>query len=410
MSTTAYKYKVKDTTGRLVTGSLEAESIPLVATKLRQMGFVPINIEKSRTGFSSEISIPGLTDKVKMKEVAVFSRQFATMINAGVTLTRSLAILASQAENKALAKVIDQVRVDVENGSALSVALAKHPKVYNDLYVSMVRAGEVGGSLDRTLMDLAAMIEKQVELRGKIRSAMSYPVAVLSLVCLILAAMLLFVVPIFKKMYAELNGKLPLLTRVLIAVSGYAVEAVPVVIVGGVLGVMGYRRWTATDRGRFIMDSLKLRVPIFGLLVQKTAMSRFASTLSTLLSSGVPVLEALEITADTVSNKVVARGIEAISEGVKEGDPLTSRLGAHPVFPGMVSQMMAVGEETGALDQLLAKVATFYDQEVSATVDALTSLLEPLLIMILGGAVGGMVIALYLPMFDVIKLVNGNNS
>ena len=247
---TAYKYKVKDGSGRIVAGSIEADSLPLVASRLKQMGYIPINIEKSRPGLSTDIAIPGLSTKVKLKEVAVFSRQFATLINAGVTLTRSLSILAEQAENKQLARVIDQVRLDVQSGSTLSGAMLKHKKIFNSLYVSMVRAGEAGGSLDRTLGDLAAMIEKQVELRGKIRSAMSYPIAVLSMVCLILAAMLLFVVPIFKKMYSSLGGQLPLLTRLLITISSYAVKAVPVVIVVVIIGSFAYRRWTATARGR----------------------------------------------------------------------------------------------------------------------------------------------------------------
>jgi type IV pilus assembly protein PilC len=273
----------------------------------------------------------------------------------------------------------------------------------------MIRAGESSGNLDRTLSDLAGTIEKQVELRGKIRSAMTYPIVVLSLVVCILAAMLLFIVPIFKNMYTELGGKLPPATQLLIEISNIAVHGFPFVIVGVIATVFFYRRWVRTAAGKATRDRIMLRLPVVGGLVRKTAMARFASTLSTLLASGVPVLESLEITSDAVQNAVVADGVRAISEGAKQGEPLTRPLQNHPVFPPMVTQMMAVGEETGAIDTLLRKVADFFEQEVQRTVDSLTSLLEPLLIVVLGGAVGSMVISLYLPMFDIIKLVGNNN-
>jgi type IV pilus assembly protein PilC len=409
MSTT-YAYKVRDRSGKVVSGSLDAENTALVANKLRQMGYVPISIDKKAgAGVKREVQIPGLSNRVKLKEIAVFSRQFATMINSGLTLLRSLSILVMQTDNKYFSGVIDQIRLDIESGSSLSQALARHPKQFNRLYIAMVRAGETGGNLDKTLDELATSIEKQVELRGKIRSALSYPAMVVVLVSCILLAMLLFIVPIFKKMYDELGGKLPPATQVLIAVSNVVVHAFPFLIVAVIGAIIGYRRWVRTPRGKAARDRLILRVPIFGGLVRKTAMTRFSGTLATLLSSGVPVLESLEITADTVSNAVVADGVHAIAEGAKHGEPLTRPLAHHPVFPPMVTQMMAVGEETGALDNLLRKVAAFYEQEVSRTVDALTSLLEPLLIVVIGGAVGAMVISLYLPMFDIIKLVGNNN-
>ncbi len=331
------------------------------------------------------------------------------MIGSGLTLMRSLSILSVQTSNQYFAGVIDQIRNDIESGSSLSQALSRHPKQFNRLYVSMIRAGETSGNLDKTLSDLATTIEKQVELRGKIRSALTYPIVVLALVLGILLAMLLFIVPVFKKMYAELGGKLPPATQVLIAVSNICIHAMPVVIVGLIAAIYGYRRWVRTTAGKATRDRLLLRVPIFGGLVRKTAMARFAATLSTLLRSGVPVLESLEITADAVSNAVVADGVHAISEGAKQGEPLTRPLQNHPVFPPMVTQMMSVGEETGALDSLLQKVADFFEAEVQRTVDSLTSLLEPLLIVVLGSAVGSMVISLYLPMFDIIKLVGNNN-
>jgi type IV pilus assembly protein PilC len=407
---TTYAYKVRDRDGKVHSGSLDADNTALVANRLRQMGYVPISIDKKAgPGIKRDIAIPGFSNRVKLKEVAVFSRQFATMISSGLTLMRSLSILSVQTSNHYFAGIIDHIRNDIESGSSLSQALSRHPKQFNRLYISMIRAGETSGNLDKTLTDLATTIEKQVELRGKIRSALTYPIVVLSLVLCILTAMLLFIVPIFKKMYGELGGKLPPATQALITVSNIMVHAMPLVILVVIATIIGYRRWVRTAAGKATRDRVLLRMPIIGGLVRKTAMARFASTLSTLLSSGVPVLESLEITADSVSNAVVADGVHAISDGAKRGEPLTKPLEDHPVFPPMVTQMMAVGEETGALDTLLRKVATFFEEEVQRTVDSLTSLLEPLLIVVLGGAVGSMVISLYLPMFDIIKLVNNNS-
>ncbi|HVA74506.1 MAG TPA: type II secretion system F family protein [Acidimicrobiales bacterium] len=390
-------------------GTLDADNTALVANRLRQMGYVPIAIDKKGASVKREIAIPGITNRVKLKDIAVFSRQFATMINSGLTLLRALSILVVQTESKYFSSVIDALRSDIQSGSSLSQAMGRHPKQFNRLYVAMVRAGETGGNLDITLNELATTIEKQVELRGKIRSALAYPGMVMAMVLCILTAMLVFIVPIFKKMYDSLQGTLPLPTRILVGVSNIFVHAFPFVILAVIGAVFGYRRWVRTAAGRQTRDRLFLRVPVFGGLVRKTAMTRFASTLATLLSSGVPVLESLEITSETVGNVVVANGVQAIAEGARKGDTMTRPLEDHPVFPPMVTQMMAVGEETGALDTLLRKVATFYEQEVERTVDALTSLLEPLLIVVLGGAVGSMVISLYLPMFDIIKLVGNNN-
>ncbi|HEX3565159.1 MAG TPA: type II secretion system F family protein [Acidimicrobiales bacterium] len=401
-----YAYKVKDHSGKMIEGQLEAESTALVANKLRQMGYVPIAIDKKQTtGTHRELHIPGLGNRIKLKDVAIFSRQFATMIDAGLTMLRSLQILAAQTESPALATVITQVRQDVESGSSLSQAFSHHPKVFNKLYIAMVRSGESGGVLDEVLLQLANTIEKQVELRRKVRSAMTYPLVVLALVLLILTAMLVFIIPLFKGFYKSLNGKLPLMTTVLISMSDFFVKAFPLVILAIIGGVFLFKRWIATDKGRDRWDIFKLKVPVFGKLVHKTSMARFTRTFGVLLKSGVPILEALEITKETAGNTVVSRGLEDVQAGVKVGEPIAKPLEAHKVFPHMVTQMIAVGEESGALDILLEKIATFYDQEVEATVNALTSLLEPLMIVVLGGCVGTMVIALYLPMFNVIKLI-----
>ena len=401
-----FQYKVRDPEGRLLQGSLDGDSQALVASKLRQMGYVPIAISQEKSSsLKKDLTIPGLTDRVSMKDVAVFSRQFATMINSGLSLIRALHILNEQTENKKLAEVVAEVRMDVEKGASLSQALGKHPKVFNRLYVAMVRAGETGGVLDGVLMQLASILEKQVELRRKIKSAMTYPVAVLCLVLLIVTAMLVFVVPTFETLYADLGGTLPLPTRMLLAVSGFVTKWLPVIIVLEVAAAFGFKRWIQSDKGRAAWDAFKLKVPIFGSLVHKTALTRFSRTLAVLLRSGVPILESLEITSETVNNSVMARAVKDTQDAVKRGESVATPLQEHAIFPPMVVQMLAVGEETGQVDQMLEKVADFYDQEIEATVDALTSLLEPLLIVVMGGAVGGMVVALYMPMFQIINLV-----
>jgi len=403
---TTFAYKVRDQAGKLVEGQLEAEDANLVVGKLRQMGYTPIAVEaKHDNKLKADIKIPGLSGRVKMKDVAVFSRQFATMINSGLSLIRSLAILADQTENEELARVIGEVRLDVEKGVSLSAAIAKHPKVFSRLYIAMVRSGEIGGVLDAVLMRLADTIEKQVELRRKIRSAMTYPIVALSICVLIATAMLLFIVPQFKAIYADLGGQLPLPTRILISASDMLKKWFPVFIVLGGVGVYLFRRWIKTENGRMIWDRFKLRMPVFGLLTRKTALARFSRTLAALTRSGVGILEALDIVSETAGNEVVSVALRETQSAVKRGDTLARPLEQHEVFPPMVTQMISVGEETGALDEMLDKIADFYDAEVTATVDALTSLIEPLMIVVMGGMVGGMVISLYLPMFNIIKLI-----
>jgi type IV pilus assembly protein PilC len=401
-----FTYKVRDRAGKVLEGQLEADSAQLVVSKLRSMGYTPIDIQQQQSKqLQREIKIPGLSDRVKLKEVAVFSRQFATMINSGLSLLRSLSILAEQTENKELARVANEVRLDVEKGASLSQALSRHPKVFNRLYIAMVRAGEIGGVLDSVLVRLADTIEKQVELRRKVKSAMTYPAVVAFLVLVIVTAMLLFIIPMFENLYNELGGTLPVPTRLLISVSQFLRKFWWLIFGLEAAAIIFFRRWINSEEGRKKWDALKLRVPIFGALVRKTALARFARTLSALVRSGVPILESLDIVAETSGNHVVATAVRDTQQAVKAGEPLARRLEDHPVFPPMVVQMMAVGEETGALDEMLDKIADFYDQEVEATVDALTSLIEPLLIVVMGVAVGGMVIALYMPMFNIIKLI-----
>jgi type IV pilus assembly protein PilC len=402
---TTFAYKVRDKEGKMVAGTLEADSQAVVATKLRSMGFAPVLIEEQKQGVGKiEIKLPW-SGRVKAKDLAVFSRQFATMINSGLSLLRALNILAEQTENAKLAATIADVRTDVEQGTSLSAALTKHPKVFKRLYVAMIRAGEIGGVLDSVLLRLAENLEKEVALKQKIKSAMTYPTVVFCLVILILVGMLIFVVPTFKNLYKDLGGDLPLPTRVLIGLSDNAKKFWYIVAGLAIGGAVGIKRWVGTDAGRGKWDALKLKAPIFGVLVHKSALSRFSRTLSVLMRSGVPILQSLDIVKETVSNSVMSHAVSDVSASVKEGESIARPLERHEVFPPMVVQMISVGEETGALDTMLGKVADFYDQEVEATVDALTSLIEPVLIAVMGVVVGGMVVALYMPMFNIIKLI-----
>ena len=398
-----YEYKVRDKAGNLVTGQLIGDNEGLVMRKLREMGYTPIEVNRAGRGLNMQINLRPC--HVKMKDLSVFSRQFATMVNSGLPILRALSILSDQTENKELQKVLTAARLDVEQGSSLSGAMSKHPKAFSDLYVAMVRAGETGGVLDNVLLRLADNMEKDVELRRKIKSAMAYPVAVVSLVLLILSAMLLFVVPQFKSIYAQLGGKLPLPTRILLGASDAVRTKWWLFLILVVGSVFAFRRYKRTPPGRAMVDSLKLKAPIFGALVHKTALARFSSTLGMLLRSGVPILQALDIVSETVGNRVISKAVSDVQGSVREGESIAKPLSKHTVFPPMVVQMLAVGEETGAVDVMLDKVADFYNSEVTAAVDALTSLIEPLLIAVIGGAVGAAVISLYMPMFNIINLV-----
>jgi type IV pilus assembly protein PilC len=404
-----FEYKVRDQSGSLVEGQLEGDSMTLVVRKLREMGYMPISVTpKSNVNLRTEIKIPGISDRVKLKEVAVVTRQLSTMVDSGLSVVRSLGILGGQVENKELARILLAVRLDVEHGSALSVACAEHPKVFSELFCTLVHAGEVGGNLDDVLGNLATTIEKQANLNRMIRSAMTYPAVVLSVMVVIFTAMILFIVPVFQNLFKSLGGQLPLPTQVLIDVSKIVASPWVLLIIAVIIGgIYGLRKWIATDEGRVKWDRLMLRPPIFGPLFHKVALARVTSTLASLMSSGVPILESLDICADTAGNRTVGDVLRQAKDGVREGRPLADPLREHEdVIPSLVVQMIEVGEQTGALDAMLGKVAEFYDQEVESTVNNLTSLLEPLLTVFMGAGVGTMVICLYLPMFSYIKLVH----
>ncbi len=405
--TTTYAYKAQDKNGKVRSGQIKAETPDLASGKLRKKGMQPITMEESAaTGMQTEIKIPGFSDRVKMKEVTVFSRQFATMINSGLSLLRSLAILAEQTDNRAFSRVILEVKASVESGKGLSQSLAAHPKVFNHLYVAMVKAGETGGVLDDSLNRLAVMLEKQMYLKQKIKSAMMYPVAVLILVVLIVAAMLIFIVPMFVDLYADLGGDLPTMTKLLLVLSNIITTYWYAVLIGLGGAWYGFRTWKKTERGRRQWDAIKLKMPVFGKLVHKTALARFSHTLSGLIRTGVPILQAMEIVGDTSGNAVVEDAVYNSRAAVSEGESIAKPMAAAgSIFPPMVVQMVAVGEETGALDTMLERIGTFYDQEVDAMVEGLTSLIEPILIVFMGGAVGGILVSLYLPMFNIVNLI-----
>ncbi len=401
----SFAYRVRTRDGRVMEGKMDADGESAVASRLRAQGMTPIQISKE-AAVSMRMEIKLLPGKVKLRDLAVFSRQFATMINSGLSLLRTLNILAEQTENPLLAKTISAVRDDVERGSSLSAAMSKHPKVFSLLFTAMVRAGETGGQLDVVLARVADNLEADYRLRQKVKSAMTYPVVVAGIALLLVTVMLLFVVPTFANMFEGLGGTLPLPTQVLMILSRSAKFLVPLGFVGSIAGFFAYKRVRAANAdARHAFDKFKLKIPIFGDLFQKVALSRFSRTLALLLRAGVPVLQALDIVAETTGNEVLTRATNEVKDSVRSGETMAGPLGRHDVFPPMVVQMIGVGEDTGALDAMLDKVADFYDQEVESTTESLTALIEPIMIAVLGGVVGAMVVALYMPMFKIFDLI-----
>ncbi len=404
-----FDYKVRDKTGDLVEGTLSGDSMALVVRRLREMGYMPISVTpRSAINLKTEIKIPGLSGRIKLREIAVMTRQLSTMVDSGLSVVRSLGILGSQIDNPELARILTEVRLDLEHGSSLSAACFKHPKVFSNLYCTLIQAGEAAGNLDEVLSSLADTIEKQAQLNKTIRSAMTYPAVVLAVMLVIFTAMIVFIVPVFQNLFTSLGGQLPLPTRVLIGISNIITSPWMLLIIIGVIGgIVALRRWIRTDDGRRTWDRLLLRPPIFGPLFHKLALARVSSTLASMIGSGVPILEALDISADTAGNRTVGDVLIRAKEGVREGRPLADTLrDKDDIIPVLMTQMVEVGEQTGALDAMLRKVAEFYDQEVEVTVNNLTALLEPLLTVVMGIGVGIMVISLYLPMFSYIKLIH----
>jgi len=398
-----FTYTVRDKAGRVAKGKLDGDSKDAVQSKLTQMGYIILELDQ-QGGLSSLNSITFGTG-VKTKDVTIFARQFSTMINAGLSLTKCLSILAGQTDNSYLRDIIQQVGKDVESGQSLSDSLSKHPKVFPPIFVNMVRAGETGGVLDEVLNRVADHFEQEQALKGKIKSAMTYPIAMGAMVLFILAAMMIFVVPTFEKMFSDMGGKLPFVTQLLVDISHFVAGLGGIALVVGIAAAIFTFKWWSKGPGQLIWDGAKLRMPVFGSMTRKIALAKFTRTFGTLVSAGVPILSALDIVADTAGNEVVAQAVKKARSAIKEGETIAKPLSESKVFPSMLVQMIAVGEETGALDAMLNKIADFYDEEVASAVDGLTSLIEPLMMASLGVVVGGMVVALYLPMFQVITLV-----
>ena len=396
-----FEWKGRGRNGQDQTGMLVADSKDAVIAMMRRQQVVVTAVKEK----GKEIAVPKFGGKVAPQLIAIFTRQFSVMIDAGLPLVQCLESLASQQESKNFKRALIQIRQDVESGSSLADAMRKHPKVFNDLYTNMVAAGEAGGILDTILQRLATYIEKAVKLNGQVKSAMIYPVAVISIACIVVAVILWKVIPVFAALFKGLGAELPMPTRVVIALSNFIADFWWLMILVSGTTVYATRKYHSTYKGRRVLDGLLLKVPVLGMLLRKIAVARFCRTLATLTSSGVPILDGLQITAKTAGNAVVEDSIMATRKSVEEGKTISEPLGDTEVFPSMVVQMIAVGEQTGALDTMLSKIADFYEDEVDMAVAGLMKLLEPILIAFLGVAIGGIVIAMYMPMFTLIGQV-----
>ncbi len=399
-----YQWQGKTRSGEARRGVLEADSQAAATALLRQQMIMPTSIRPKLKDLSE--FLPFLKGAIKVKQIVVFTRQFATMIDAGLPLVQCLEILSNQQEHSAFKQTLIAVKADVESGSTFSDALAKHPKAFDRLYTSLVESGETGGILDTILSRLASHLEKAEALRRKVKGAMVYPVSVLVVAIMVVVLMLIKVIPVFEQMFADFGGVLPGPTQLVINVSHFLQGSIHWMAIGAVAGFIGFRQLRKTDRGRFSTDALALRLPVIGGVLRKVAVARFSRTLGTMLSSGVPILEALEIVARTAGNLVVERAILKTKASIAEGKTIAEPLAETKVFPGMVVQMVSVGEQTGNMDTMLQKIADFYEDEVDAAVDAMTAMLEPAMMVVLGGTIGLILIAMYLPIFKIAENIN----
>ncbi|MDZ4804584.1 MAG: type II secretion system F family protein [Candidatus Eisenbacteria bacterium] len=402
-----FMWKGRTLAGETQSGELSVDTQAEALSQLRRKRIIPQFVREKPKSLTIGINLKAGAS-VSTRDLAIFTRQFATMITAGLPLVQCLDILSQQSDSAALRKVINDVRNDVESGTTLAEALGKHPKVFDNLFVNMVEAGEAGGVLDDILLRLATYIEKAEALRRKVKAAMTYPTVVLVVAVGTTTFMLLFIIPTFAKIFKDFGGELPLPTAIVLMLSDF-LRSYWYLLFGAVAGlIVLFKRFYATDKGEKIIDRLKLRMPILGDLLKKAAIARFTRTLGTLISSGVPILTGLEITARTAGNRVIQEAVLATRASIREGQTIAAPLKESKVFPPMVVQMIAVGEETGALDEMLNKIATFYDDEVNTAVDTLTSIIEPVMIVVMGLLVGGMVVAMYMPMFKLINVVAGD--
>jgi type IV pilus assembly protein PilC len=400
-----FTYKGTNRAGTSVAGEMNASNKAELQTLLRRQQINPTRMSEK----GKEFNLPTFGGGVDAKELAIFTRQFSVMIDAGLPLVQCLEILASQQENKTFQKVLAGTRASVEGGSTLSTAMKQYPKVFDALYTNMVEAGETGGILDTILQRLSAYIEKNVKLQRAVKSAMVYPIGVLSIAVGVIVLLLWKVVPVFATLFAGLGVDLPLPTRIVIGLSHFVGSIFGfLIVVGAVAAIVGIKIWYGTPGGRMAIDTVILKLPVLGILMRKIAVARFTRTLGTLISSGVPILEGLDITARTSGNAVIERALTRVRKSLEEGKSLTEPLKDSEVFPGMVTQMIAVGEQTGAMDAMLSKIADFYEEEVDAAVKDLLTALEPIMIVFLGLVVGGVVISMYLPLFSLIGKLSGH--
>lgn len=402
-----FVWKGRTLAGEAQSGEIEVSRQEEVFDALRRKRILVTSVRPKGAGFK----LPKLGgSSVSTKDLAIFTRQFATMISAGLPLVQCLDILAKQASKPSFGRIIGDVTRDVEAGATLSDALGRHRKVFDDLFRNMVAAGEAGGVLDEILMRLATYIEKADALKRKIQSAMVYPIVVLTVALGATAFMLIFIIPTFAKMFSDFGGELPLPTRIVLALSGFLKGYWWALLLAIVGSFYGFNRYYRTENGRRVVDAAMLKFPVIGDVLLKGAVARFTRTLGTLIASGVPILAGLEITARTAGNKIISEAIMTARASIREGETVSAPLKTSGVFPPMVVQMIAVGEQTGALDEMLTKIAVFYESEVDTAVDTLTSIIEPVMIVVMGGIVGGMVVAMYLPMFKLISVVAGGNG
>jgi type IV pilus assembly protein PilC len=402
MPTFAYSGRTRG--GQTVSGERAADTMEAAVSALRREQVNVTKITPAKADAKAKVKKAGsVGKKVKAKNLAVFTRQFSVMIDAGLPLVQCLDILGTQEEDKNFSAVILQTRSDVESGASLADAMRKHPKTFDPLFTNMIAAGEAGGILDTILKRLATYIEKAVKLAGQVKSAMIYPIAVIVIAGVVVGVILWKVIPTFAALFSGLGAELPLPTRVVIAMSDNLVRFFPFLVIAGGAAAYGFRSYYATDKGRHVVDSGVLKAPILGDIMRKIAVARFCRTLSTLISSGVPILDGLEITAKTSGNAIVEDAIMTTRKSIERGETISAPLKDTKVFPAMVTQMIGVGEATGALDTMLAKIADFYEEEVDTAVAGLLTLLEPIMIAVLGGVVGGIVIAMYMPIFDLIS-------
>jgi type IV pilus assembly protein PilC len=394
-----YVFKAMDLTGAKATGEVEAESKQIVSDQLKQRGLIVLDIADKHA--SKELEIPFL-NRIKPQDLTIMTRQLATMVNSGMTILRALYVLEAQTENEKLANTISAVRKDVEAGLPLSDSFERHPKVFNPLFVAMTRAGETGGVLDSALMRVADQLESADSLRRQVKAAMAYPLVVMIFAFSVLIALVVFLVPVFVGTFKQFGGDLPTITKFTVGLSKAMTGYWYAFILGGFGTVTAFRKWKVTDRGRKTWDTFKLRIPMkIGDIVQKIALARWSRTLSALVSAGVPLMQALEITGQTAGNWCVEKAMSDVIESVRQGGTIADPLKNAPVFPGMVTHMIGVGEETGAMDTMLSKIADFYEDQVGAAVKQLASILEPVMIILVGGMVGFIVISMYMPLFKV---------